>query len=105
MALSHLPKKPNIVFLITDQQTSVPFMDPKWAKKNLPAMNRLRQSGLAFERAHCNSCTCSPSRATLFTGMFPAHHKVTQVLEYDQPNNPSNWDSKSSRATIKRWPE
>ena len=41
MALSHLPKKPNIVFLITDQQTSVPFMDPKWAKKNLPAMNRL----------------------------------------------------------------
>lgn len=88
MALSHLPKKPNIVFLITDQQTSVPFMDPKWAKKNLPAMNRLLQSGLAFEHAHCNSCTCSPSRATLFTGMFPAHHKVTQVLEYDQPNNP-----------------
>lgn len=88
MALSDLPKKPNIVFLITDQQTSVPFMDPKWAKKNLPAMNRLLQNGLAFERAHCNSCTCSPSRATLFTGMFPAHHKVTQVLEYDQPNNP-----------------
>jgi arylsulfatase A-like enzyme len=51
-------------------------------------MNRLRQNGLAFERAHCNSCTCSPSRATLFTGMFPAHHKVTQVLEYNQPNNP-----------------
>jgi choline-sulfatase len=87
MALSHLPKKPNIVFLITDQQTSVRFMDPKWAKKNLPAMNRLLQNGLAFERAHCNSCTCSPSRATLFTGMFPAHHKVTQVLEYDQPNS------------------
>lgn len=87
MALSHLPKKPNIVFLITDQQTSVPFMDPKWAKKNLPAMNRLLQNGLAFQHAHCNSCTCSPSRATLFTGMFPAHHKVTQVLEYDQPDN------------------
>lgn len=87
MALSDLPKKPNIVFLITDQQTSVPFMDPEWAVQNLPAMNRLRQNGLSFERAHCNSCTCSPSRATLFTGMFPAHHKVTQVLEYDQPNN------------------
>jgi choline-sulfatase len=87
MALSDLPKKPNIVFLITDQQTSVPFMDPTWANDNLPAMNRLLKNGLAFERAHCNSCTCSPSRATLFTGMFPAHHKVTQVLEYDQPNN------------------
>ena len=88
MALSHLPKKPNIVFLITDQQSWIQNWDPKWAKKNLPAMNRLRQNGLAFERAHCNSCTCSPSRATLFTGMFPAHHGVTQVLEYDQPNNP-----------------
>jgi arylsulfatase A-like enzyme len=88
MALSDLPKKPNIVFLITDQQTSVPFIDdPTWAAANLPAMNRLLKNGLAFERAHCNSCTCSPSRATLFTGMFPAHHKVTQVLEYNQPDN------------------
>jgi choline-sulfatase len=88
MALSDVPKKPNIVFLITDQQTSVPFMDPDWAADNLPAMNWLLTNGLSFQRAHCNSCTCSPSRATLFTGMFPAHHKVTQVLEYDQPNNP-----------------
>jgi choline-sulfatase len=86
MPLSNLPKKPNIVFIITDQQTAVEYFDPRWAKDNLPAMNRLRRNGLSFERAHCNSCTCSSSRATLFTGMFPAHHKVTQVLEYDNPN-------------------
>ena len=46
-------------------------------------MQKLLKNGLAFNRAHCNSCTCSPSRVTLFTGVYPAHHRVTQVLGFD----------------------
>lgn len=94
MALSDLPKKPNILYIITDQQTWIQEWDPEWAKENLPAMNRLLKNGLAFNKAQCNSCTCSPSRATLFTGTYPAHHKVTQVLEYDDPNNPKQTGQK-----------
>lgn len=77
-------KPKNIVFIITDQQTWVQNWDPKWAKENLPAMNRLMKNGLTFNHAHTNSCTCSPSRTTLFTGMYPAHHRVTQVLGFDK---------------------
>ena len=73
----------NIMFIITDQQTWIQNWDPQWADENLPAMKRLLNNGLAFNRAHCNSCTCSPSRVTLFTGMYPAYHRVTQVLGFD----------------------
>lgn len=88
-----LPKKPNVVFIITDQQTWNPaWVDslPRKGKKGplrFPAMKRLMDNGLTFNRAHCNSCTCSPSRTTLFTGTYPAHHRVTQVLAFDDPSS------------------
>ena len=30
-----------------------------------------------FSRAFCNTSMCSPSRATLLTGLYPAEHGVT----------------------------
>ena len=87
MALKDLKKRPNILLLISDQQTWIQNWDPDWADENLPAMKKLLQNGLAFNRAHCNSCTCSPSRTTLFTSTYPAHHKVTQVLGFDDPSD------------------
>jgi len=87
MALNQLKNQPNIVLIITDQQTWIQNWDPKWAKKELPAMQKLMANGITFNRAHCNSCTCSPSRTTLFSGTYPAHHKVTQVLGYNNPES------------------
>jgi choline-sulfatase len=52
-----------------------------WAKENLPGATRLQQNGLTFNRAFCNACMCSPSRATLFSGYFPAQHGVKYTLE------------------------
>ncbi|KAB2912821.1 MAG: sulfatase-like hydrolase/transferase [Bacteroidetes bacterium] len=83
MALS---KKPNILFLITDQQSAVPSWTEEWGATNFPAMHKLRKNGLTFKRGTINSCTCSPSRVTLFTGLYPAQHGVIQVLEFDDPD-------------------
>ncbi|MDG1334112.1 MAG: sulfatase-like hydrolase/transferase [Crocinitomicaceae bacterium] len=82
--------KPNIVLIITDQQTWKQKWDTVWAEKHLPAMNRLLKKGLAFNNAICNSCTCTASRATLFTSTFPATHGATQVLAFDDPFNKAN---------------
>jgi len=42
-----------------------------------PADAELRRTGLTFTQAFVNTCMCSPSRATLLTGLLPAGHGVT----------------------------
>ena len=76
-------RKPNFVLVISDQQSGNPYWPEGWADANLPAMRWLKQHGIDFQRAYTNSCTCSPARATLFTGLYPAQHGVTEVLEFD----------------------
>jgi len=87
MPSKQLKEKPNIVMIISDEQTWIQNWDKDWADKHLPAMKKLRANGLTFHRAHCNTATCSPSRTTLFTGTYPAYHKVTQVLGFDDPDS------------------
>jgi choline-sulfatase len=82
----------NVVLFVTDQQRAIMDFPGNWAKENLPGFTQLKNNGLSFERAFCNSCMCSPSRATLFTGYFPAQHGVKYTLEEDMSpfNNPPN---------------
>lgn len=87
MKTKKLKKQPNIVLIISDQQTWIQNWDQDWAKKELPAMQKLMANGLTFNRAHCNTCTCSPSRATLFSSTYPAFHKITEVLGFDKPSS------------------
>ncbi len=77
----------NVVMFITDQERAIMHFPKNWAAENLPGATRLEQNGLTFNNAFCNSCMCSPSRATLFTGYFPAQHQVKYTLEEDN-NDP-----------------
>lgn len=75
----------NVMLFITDQQRAIQHFPPGWAEENLRGLERLKRHGLSFERAFCNACMCSPSRATLMTGYFPAQHGVKWTLELDMP--------------------
>ena len=44
-----------------------------------PNFDRLRDGGVQFQRAYCPSPTCSPSRASLMTGLLPHNHGVLEV--------------------------
>jgi choline-sulfatase len=46
----------------------------------MPNDTRLADTGLTFRNAFCNPAMCSPSRSTLFTGLFPAEHGVELTL-------------------------
>lgn len=78
-----MPRKPNFMIVITDQQSGKPYWPEGWEEKNLPAMRLLKENGITFNRAYTNSCTCSPARVTMLTGLYPAQHGVTEVLEFD----------------------
>jgi arylsulfatase A-like enzyme len=74
--------RPNILIILTDQERYPQHWPVGWAEANLPNRQRLVNNGLSFRRAFCNSSMCSPSRATLFTGLYPAQHRLTQTLTY-----------------------
>ena len=82
-----LKKKPNLLIIITDQEREVMHWPEGWAEANLPARTRLMKNGLRFTRAQCNTAACSPSRATFFTGLYPAQHGVKNVLQCNKPND------------------
>lgn len=74
------PAQPNIVLILTDQERFTRYFPEQWVEQNLPNFMRLRNKGMFFSNNFCNSSMCSPSRATLFTGLYPAQHHVADTL-------------------------
>ncbi len=87
MPLKNLEKKPNIVIIFTDQEREVMHWPEGWADENLKARKRLMDNGLSFQNAHCNTAACTPSRATLMTGLYPAQHRVKNLVFCDDPED------------------
>ncbi|HEX8395048.1 MAG TPA: sulfatase-like hydrolase/transferase [Longimicrobium sp.] len=81
----------NVVMFITDQDRAIQHFPPDWAERNLPGLRRLQRQGVTFTHAFTNSCMCSPARATLMTGFFPAQHGVRYTLE-ESMDNPARYD-------------
>ena len=77
----------NLRLVITDQERALQWFPEGWAAANLPAFTSLRAQGLSFERACANTCMCTPSRNTLFTGLFPAQHRSADTLTEDFPQS------------------
>jgi len=65
-------KRPNILFIMTDQQHAgmMSCTSNKWLKT--PAMDRLAASGIRFERAYACNPVCIPNRFSLQTGLMPS---------------------------------
>jgi arylsulfatase A-like enzyme len=87
MTFGDLPRKPNILLIITDQEREVMHWPDGWAEANLPARSRLLEHGLQFTRAQCNSAACSASRATLMTGRYPTEHGVKNLVTSNDPDD------------------
>lgn len=72
------PARPNIVFILAD--------DLGWADTTLyghtkfyktPNIERLAKRGMTFTRAYTASPLCSPTRASILTGLHPARTGIT----------------------------
>jgi arylsulfatase A-like enzyme len=66
--------KPNIVVLLADDHSAADMS--VYGAKDIPTphLDGMAAAGMTFERAYVNSPSCAPSRAALFTGMFPARN-------------------------------
>jgi hypothetical protein len=79
-AAINLPRAPNIIVLMTDQERHHMHWPKGWAEANLPGLQRLKRRGLYFNRAYTAVTQCSPARALIQTGRFAPVNRVTQTL-------------------------
>ncbi|HOF18747.1 MAG TPA: sulfatase-like hydrolase/transferase [Phycisphaerae bacterium] len=62
--------RPNILVLLTDQQSAEAMSCAGNPHLHTPAMDSLAAGGLLLERAYCGNPICVPSRASMFTGLM-----------------------------------
>ncbi|MBI9019687.1 MAG: sulfatase-like hydrolase/transferase [Verrucomicrobia bacterium] len=72
------PERPNILFIMTDQQQAETLSCLGHPVVKTPNMDRIAERGVNFTRAYCASPVCGPSRASIFCGLYPAASGVTK---------------------------
>ena len=62
--------RPNIIYIMTDQQTATAMSCMGNKDLHTPNMDRLAEAGVMFRNAYCSTPLSGPSRASMFTGCF-----------------------------------
>ena len=62
---------PNIVLIVTDQQRYDTVAALGFPHMDTPHLDRLTREGVAFTNCFVTAPSCTPSRASLFTGQYP----------------------------------
>ncbi|GAB3755549.1 sulfatase family protein [Microlunatus parietis] len=63
--------RPNVVFVITDQQRFDTINALGHDHVDTPNLDRLVREGTSFTRTYVSAPSCAPSRSSLFTGLYP----------------------------------
>ena len=76
----NVPQKPNIVFILADDlgYTDLSCMGSQYYET--PNIDRIANSGMVFTDGYAACQVCSPSRASILTGKFPARHGITNWI-------------------------
>jgi arylsulfatase len=73
--------KPNIILIITDQQRYDTVGALGYDHAITPNLDRLVREGVHFESCYITAPACVPSRASLFTGLYPHTNGVVCNLD------------------------
>jgi len=82
-------KRPNILWIITDQQVVNGMSCAGNPNLKTPAMDHLAENGVRFERAYCTNPICVPSRTSMMTGKMPHEVGVTFNMDNFKVLSPS----------------
>jgi arylsulfatase A-like enzyme len=90
-AASFAAERPNVVFILTDDQRADTVSLHERSQVKTPNIDRLGKEGIYFRNAFCTTSLCSPSRASILSGLYAHSHGVTNnFTEYpnDLPSFP-----------------
>ncbi|MEZ4825516.1 MAG: sulfatase [Bacteroidia bacterium] len=95
------PPQPNIIFVLVDDLgwRDTGFMGSKLYKT--PNIDRLAGEGMVFTQAYAACAVCSPTRASIMTGKYPARLGITDWIRGrasgvevpEDRQNPSGYDT------------
>ena len=71
-------ERPNILYIMTDQQTATAMSCAGNEEVHTPNMDRLAQRGVRFSNAYCSMPLSGPSRSSMFTGYTPGQVGLTE---------------------------
>ena len=77
--------RPNVVLILTDNQS--PWTLGCYGNDEIrtPRIDQLAREGMQFQRCYSSNAVCSPTRATLLTGLMPSQHGVHSYLAAGAP--------------------
>ena len=70
-------RKPNVLFILTDDQRWDAISLSGTKQPQTPHIDRLGREGVYFKNAFCTTSLCSPSRASILSGLYAHSHGVT----------------------------
>jgi arylsulfatase A-like enzyme len=73
-------RPPNVVLILTDNQGAWTLGCYGNPDIRTPHLDQLARDGMLFERCYSSNAVCSPTRATLLTGLIPSQHGVHSYL-------------------------
>lgn len=75
-----MSKKPNIVFILSDDQGAWATHCTGTPELVTPNIDKIAKNGMIMDNFFCVSPVCSPARASLLTGTIPSNHGVLDWL-------------------------
>lgn len=78
------PRRPNLVLVLADNQGAWTLGCYGNPEIRTPQIDRLAARGMRFTRAFSPNGVCSPTRASLLTGLMPSRHGVHCYLGADE---------------------
>ncbi len=70
-------ERPNVLFILTDDQRWDALSLAGHPHLKTPNIDRIGREGVYFRNAFCTTSLCSPSRASILSGLYAHKHGVT----------------------------
>jgi arylsulfatase A-like enzyme len=81
-------RRPNILFILTDDHAAHALSCYGSNRNRTPQLDRLASSGMRFDRAFVTNSICTPSRASMLTGLY-SHGNGTPVFNRFDGSQPT----------------
>jgi arylsulfatase A-like enzyme len=84
-------KQPNIVIIMVDNQWAGVLGCYGNTEHHTPNLDLLARQGMRFSRGFCTNGLCSPTRASLMTGLMPSQHGVHEPFNDNFADLPKDY--------------